>query len=199
MAEQYEDIDETEARLRRNLESIVADLLVVFRTDLADFVGKEVRNQFVTHADFAETLSNDQVLAIKKRCDEVGAQVAEEVVAGLSGDMDFWFGPEVPAGEGKTLDAHTGLMERLQAAAEATVGILREFGFPEDKAGVQPVRYHPPAYFVNGKYAPGLAESFWKYLGQLNEVREARREQDEGRRRAVQRHRWDTIEQPSKK
>ena len=196
--DEYEDVDELEGRLRRNLESIVADMITVFRADLPNFVAREVRNRFVAHEAFAETIDDDTLRAIKVECQQVGDEVAEQVAEGLSGDMDFWFGPHVIGDEGKSFEEHAGLMERLQAASEATAELLERHNFPEDDGGGYTIRYAPPAYFVNGKYAPGLAESFWKYLGQLNEVREARRQQDLGRRRAVQRHRWDTVDQRKK-
>jgi hypothetical protein len=197
--DEFEDLDELESRLRVKLESIVADLITVFRTDLATYVEKSVRNRFVAGGDFAESLSDETLLSLKKSTAELGETVAHEISESLTGDMDFWFGPDVSEGEGKSFDAHTQLMERLQRVAEATEELLRGYGFPEDEGGGYGLTYSPPAYFVNGKYPPGLAENFWKYLAQLNEVRDSRRQQDLGRRKAVQRHRWDTVDRKARK
>lgn len=197
--ESYEELDEFESRLRRNLESNVADFLEIFQTDVATFVEKQVRNRFIGSPDFAEALDDDKILKLKNRIKEVGENIAKEVCEGLSGDMDFWFGPDVPLGEGKSMEAHTPLIERLQVAAVAASELLAEFKFPENDGGGYDIKYAPPAYFVNGKYAPGLAETFWRNLAQLDEVRRAREEQDVGRRRSVQRHRWDAVSKKKKK
>ena len=191
--DQIENLDELEARLRRNLESIVADLLAVLRTDIVTFAEREVRNRFVADEAFAEGMSDDDLVALKKRLSEVGENVATETCDALSGDMDFWFGPDVPMGEGKTFDGHPDLMAKLQGIAKATVELLDEFNFPQEDGGYD-VRYAPPAYFVDGKYAPGLAESFWKNLAQLDELRQARQSMDAGERRALQRRRWDSVD-----
>jgi hypothetical protein len=198
MVDQLEDLDEKEGRLRRNLESIVADLLAIFRTDIVTYVEREIRNRFVAYEAFAEGIDDASLMKMKARTTAAGREAAAEICDGLSGDMEFWFGPEVPLGEGKTLEAHTPLAERLARATDTVNALLGEFGFPAAAREEAVTPYSPPAYFVNGKYAPGLAESFWKNLEQLAELREARRQQDAGRRRAVQRHRWDTIDKPQK-
>ena len=190
--DQLENLDELETRLRGNLESIVADLLAVLRVDIATFAEREVRNRFVADEDFAEAMSDENLAALKKRVKDVGVRAAAETCDDLSGDMEFWFGPDVPIGEGKTFDTHTVLMEKLQSIASATVELLEDFSFPKEAGGYK-VRYSPPAYFVDGRYAPGLAEGFWKNLSQLDEVRQARKTMDAGQRRALQRRRWDSI------
>jgi len=197
--EDYEDLDAIEARVRRHLESIVADLIDVFEADVPTFIAREVRNRFVAHPAFAESIPDEKLVEIKKRCDIVGDEAANAMREALTGDMEFWFGPDVPHGDGKTFDVHETLIDRLQLAAQETERILREYQFPADEGDNYQIKYTPPAYFVKGKYTPGLAENFWKYLAQLNEVREARRQQDEGRRKALQRHRWDTVEQKKPK
>lgn len=188
-----DNLDELEARLRRNLESIVADLIAVLRIDIVTFAEREVRNRFIADEAFAEDMSDENLVALKKRVNEIGDLVAVETCDKLSGDMDFWFGPDVPIGEGKTFDGHPDLLAKLQGIAKATVELLEEFGFPKEGGGYQ-VKYAPPAYFVDGKYAPGLAESFWKNLAQLDELRQARQTMDAGQRRASQRRRWDSID-----
>ncbi|MBN1946140.1 MAG: hypothetical protein JW797_10715 [Bradymonadales bacterium] len=197
--EQFEDLDQTEERLKKNLEAVVGDLLVVLRTDLSGFVTKEVKNRFIANAEFGESLTNEQLLEIKTKATQIGEEVSKAICDEMEGEWDFWFGPDVPQGEGKSFDNHLRLMERLQQIAHAAAELLEQYSFPKDEGGVYQLSYHPPAYFVNGKYAPGLAEAFWKNLNQLHEVREARREQELGRRRAVQRQRWDMVEKKTKK
>lgn len=191
--DQFDDLDELETRLRRNLEAAVADLLAVLRSDLVTFVEREVRNRFVAAADLAETMEDDQLISLKGKVGELGTRVAKEICDDLSGDMQFWFGPDVPLGEGKSFDAHTPLMDKLQTIAVETGKLLDEYGFPKDGEGYD-LRYSPPAYFVNGKYAPGVAETFWKNFAQLKELREERLKHDVGRRRSVRRHRWDVVD-----
>jgi len=192
------DLDEQEARLRHHLESAVADLIAVFEADATIFMEREFRKRFEANLAFAETLSEDDILAAMDQIESEGSAAGKRVAEELSGDMDFWFGPDVPHSEGKSLEAHSALGERLQSIASATGDLLASLKVPSDGPAGYEITYAPPAYFVNGKYAPGLAESFWKYLAQLGEVREARRQQDVGRRRAVQRHRWDLISQKRK-
>ncbi len=92
-----------------------------------DGIGREVRNRFVAHPEFAEKIADDQLLEIKKHCDTVGTETATAMRDALSGDMEFWFGPDVAHGDGKTFDAHDTLMERLQLAAHATESLLRKY------------------------------------------------------------------------
>lgn len=193
--DQLQDLDELEGRLRRNLESIVADVIAILRSDIGTFAGREVRKRFESNVEFAETIDDDKLRELKVRVSELGTRVANETCDALTGDMDFWFGPDVPEGEGKSFEAHTAFIDKIQAIVGELDSLLGEFGFPDAD---EPLHYGPPAYFVGGKYAPGLAESFWKNLQQLNELRGAREQQDVGRRRAVQRHRWDTVDKKKK-
>jgi hypothetical protein len=168
-------------------------MLTILRSDIVAFVERSVRQRFETNEDFANDISDEQLIRLKGAIGKTGDATADEICTELSGNMDFWFGPKVPQGEGKTFDAHEALMTVLQKTARATEKLLGDNGFPEDDGGGYSLSYNTPRRFVNGKYAPGLAEKFWKYLSQLNDVRDQRHKRDAGEVKASLRQRWDSV------
>ena len=188
-----EDLAQEEERVRNHLESIVAKLITILCSDLLDYPSRELRKRFISNSEFAEEVDDDKIISMKQKATEIGKQLSDSAKKKYSDDMEFWFGDSVPQGHGKTFAAHANLMNSFSDIDEQVNDLLNTFGFPKNDAGNFDLNYALPPYFVKGMYAPGLTENFWKNLSKLNQLRASRKEQDVGRRRSIQRQRWDSA------
>ncbi len=188
-----EDLALEEERVRNHLEGIVADLITILCSDLLDYPSRELRKRFIGNSEFAENVDDDQIISMKKKATTEGKKLSDSAKKKFSDNMEFWFGESVPQGHGKTFSSHTNLVNSFGEIDKKVASLLSTFGFPKDDAGHFELNYALPPYFVKGMYAPGLTESFWKNLSTLNQLRESRKEQNVGRRRSIQRQRWDVA------
>jgi hypothetical protein len=188
-----EDLAQEEERVRNHLEGIVADLITILCSDLLGYPSRELRKRFISNSEFAEKADDDQIVSMKKKAATAGKKLSESAKKKFSDNMEFWFGESVPQGHGKTFSAHTNLVNSFGEIDKKVDSLLSTFGFPTNDAGNFDLNYALPPYFVKGMYAPGLTETFWKNLSKLSQLRESRKEQDVGRRRSIQRQRWDVA------
>ena len=144
------------------------------------------RRAFIESVDQVEEKSDDEIADMKRKLSEFSSELVKKYRTLLLDNLDAWIGPDVPLDTGKTLDANPAISQTLRTIATDVEAFIVELGItPLD------IVYKTPAYFINGKYAPGMIEKYWAALADLRalEAEHAAAVRDAKKARMAQR--WD--------
>ena len=186
--EELKELRAREARARQNVLKVAAEVRPVLGEDLNQFPGREVRKRFVGDPEFAATLDDTRVAAIKADLARRGAEVRERVLAALE-LPEPWLAGVACEGSGKSFAENPALWAPTAEAAAAVRAALIEHHFPG--AADVDIEYRMPTWFIGGKFLPGLAEKYWAAIGELRELRARIAEVEQGKLREVLAKRWD--------
>jgi len=181
----HEAIQTSRAKLRLQVEA----LCEVITEDLPGYVLKKVRAAFVNDVDFAEAKTDVELVALKQNIADFGVALSERVQSHLLSDMEDWWGPDISLeAAGKTLNGNHMVWRKLEAIGTDIEKFIVD-------AGLEPmsVQYKTPAYFIDGKYLPGLIEKYWAQLAALRAVEEELALTEQEARKTRQASRWDTV------
>lgn len=181
-----DQLDAQIATVRTKLDAQIRDLVEVIVNDIPTFAQKNVRRAFIESVDQVEEKSDDEIADMKRKLSEFSSELVKKYRTLLLDNLDAWIGPDVPLDTGKTLDANPAISQTLRTIATDVEAFIVELGItPLD------IVYKTPAYFINGKYAPGMIEKYWAALADLRalEAEHAAAVRDAQKARMAQR--WD--------
>lgn len=172
--------------MRSKLDAQIRELADVIVNDIPTFAQKNVRKSFIESVDRVESKSDGEIAELKQKLRDFSASLTEKYRAALLAGMDIWRGSDVALDAGKTLDGNAAVSAILSQIATD----VAEFIEAADLCPIDIV-YKTPAYFINGKYAPGMIEKYWMGLAALRAL-EKEREQAECEAKKVRvAQRWD--------
>lgn len=184
-----EMLDEKVEFLKTKLNEQISELVEVIVGDIPAFTLRQIRRAFIEDVDFSEQKTDAELSEFKARVHAFGEQLATDVRASLLENPDLWRASDIDlANAGKTLDGNTKIAEKFAVIPKR----IAEFLVNEHIAPIEVV-YKTPAYFINGKYTPGLIEKYWARLGELRAAEEERAVVDKEARKARLAQRWDEI------
>ena len=179
------EIEEAKAQLRPLIESICD----VITNDLPGYALKQVRASFIEDVNFAESKSDDELSAMKRRIAAFGEGLKAEIREKLMACMEAWWGESVCMDRtGKTLEGNASVWSILSEIAPKISGFVRGEGLTPKE-----VVYATPARFIGGKYLPGMIEKYWAQLAALRALEDERAAVDNEARKARQAARWDLL------
>lgn len=175
-----------EERLKKDVRSMVE----VLRADIPGFFLREAKRRFLSAADFAEKLGDEQVKKLKAKVQEAGEVTAADVVRALE-DQKTWMWPHGAAlpESPKSLDAHPRVAPILSRVGLALSQVLSQLGFPDAESAKD--AYKLPSYFVAGYLMKNLVESYWRDLQEYVELSQLIDESAGKERRDKLTKKWD--------
>jgi hypothetical protein len=188
------EIDEQIELRRQRFEHVVQDIRHLLRQDLENFVVRETRKVFLSQPDVAGAMSPEAILALRREAQAVGKAEAEAAVTKLGDIALWWTGEKLPRRDGdksRDLSEVTAVWEAIHGVEAAFVAFMGRHGFRIDSAPV----YKAPAFFVGGRYMPGLNEHYWRILDEIRELHEQRVALAERVTRERLQALWDAAEQ----
>ncbi len=180
-----EELQGQVALRQQRLAQVISELREVLRADISSYAARECKRIFLAEPSVSESLDDARVAALKADSSSLGTSAAERI-DGQIADHGLWSqgaDPSEPAADLKALDSVWSIVTTVQ---DDVAKLLSGFGFSES---VSP--YKAPAYFVDGRYFPSLAEHFWRLRIELSDLTSeiAQRSDDAVRSRLLAR--WD--------
>ncbi len=153
--------------LRERLVQIAAEVKALLAEDVPKFLERELKRAFVSHPDFASTLSDSALRTLKADIKSGGESATRDMLAAVE-DNALWFAGAAAADDAKKSIAEN---EALWSAISDVVcgaldAIRAKYAFP---AG-PPSSYKPPTWFIGRRYLPSLSEKYWQLLRELHET-----------------------------
>lgn len=189
-SKELKELRQREERALQTIARLKEEILPVLGEDLLRYPEREVRRRFVTSPDFAESLDDETIAAIKRDLARRAPQVRDRIIHAMS-EEDRWLCGVEFEGPGRSLAENPKLWEPTSLAVDLVREVLTAYGFPGHEDF--PREYKMPTWFILGKYLPGLAEKYWAAIAELREVRARIREVEEGMVRERLERRWDTV------
>ena len=184
--------------LRDSIAALADEAIAVFEADFPQFFAREVRRRFLDAPDFARSLDDAKLKALKEaiaaRSQAAGAAIVEKLR-----DRDLWLsGTQVAEPAGKSFEDNPALWDVVASICEPLGDFLAEQGFPptaggEGGGGPYGLRYREPKRFVSGRYLPSIAEQYWRRIAELREVEGRVRELEREREQAELLARWNRF------
>lgn len=181
-----EQLDGQIATLRARLDAQIRDLVEVIVNDIPTFAQKNVRKSFIESVDQVEEKTDDEIAAMKRKLSEFSSGLIGKYRTLLLNDLEDWIGSDVPLDTGKTLDANSAVSQTLRAIATDVEAFIVELGITPLE-----IVYKTPAYFISGKYAPGMIEKYWAGLADLRALESERTAAVRDAKKARMAQRWD--------
>lgn len=172
--------------------------------DVGRYLERETRWRWLQHVDFAQSMSDDQVRALKTDLKSLRDALIPEITEAL-GHSEVWTlpGHDAAAETSKSLHTNPRAWAILQQIACKLSATLSAHGFPPDPASddapagddAPPYQlvYQTPTYFIDGKYCPGQIETYWSAFNQLVQVRDAVAALTREQTRLALERRWATL------
>jgi sugar-specific transcriptional regulator TrmB len=187
------EIDE----LEKEIESVKArilkysrEVLQILDDDLKKFVEREIKKQFLRFPFFSESLSKDQIKAIKEEIKQKTQPVVERIIDAMK-NQDLWLkGLEYEKGEKSLMENHD-LWTRVSPVEELTMEMLRKYKFPESE-NIK-IEYKQPTWFISSKFLPGIAEKYWKSIKEIKEILAKIEELKADRIKETLSKKWDDV------
>lgn len=179
-----QEIDDQIGLRKVRFQQVVADIRTVLRVDLDAFVLRETKKVFLGKPEVAETLSTEQVVALKKGAIELGHRLSQKLEQELA-DLALWDAPASDPANPRDLSEVPGVWGKLVEAEKAVVEFLASHGFSTE------VSYKLPAYFVGGLYMPSLAEHYWRIVVETRELEDQKKRLSEQTTRDKLQSKWD--------
>jgi hypothetical protein len=188
---------ELEERLRILDEKVRRDareIVEVLRLDFPRFVERTVKDRFVGAPDFADTLKDAAVKALKADVADTGRKAVDELVPPLE-DWNLWLeaGTPPPPAERKDLHKNAEIHQRIQKIGAVVKALLGRHKFPALKDEDFKDAYKLPSWFIAGRLVVSLVESYWRNLEEYQSVRDALNGLKEREQRAKRAERWDSV------
>ncbi|MBM4394425.1 MAG: hypothetical protein FJ087_01890 [Deltaproteobacteria bacterium] len=187
--EELKELRAHEAKARAAILKLAAEVKPVLAEDLVQYPGREVRKRFVADPEFAASLSDEKVAALKADLAARSAEVRDGIIAAMD-DPDLWVEAEGPTGAGKSLGENGRLWAPTRRAADLVAEVMGRHGFPKGEGAPE---YRMPTWFIGGRYLPGLAEKYWALVAEVRELRERAAELERTRVRETLGKRWDKL------
>ncbi len=188
---------ELEERLRTVDDKVRRDareIVEVLRIDFPKFVERVVKDRFVTSREFADSVGDQALKALKADVQKTAKQTVDELIPPLE-EWGIWLDvAKAPGGsERRDLQANAAVHARLQQIGGLVRGLLERHKFP----GVQDEdfreAYRLPAWFIAGRLGVSLVESYWRNVDEYLNVRDALRTLKERDVRTQRSDRWDSV------
>ena len=146
--------------------AVAAEIKALLAEDLPRFLEREIKKAFITHTDFASSLSNERLKSLKAEIVKRGPEAADAVLATLTDDL--WLADSSGDDDDrKSISENEPLWERISVISETATTLMAEYGFP---TGDEPVEYRPPTWFIGRRYLPSLSEKYWRHVRELAEA-----------------------------
>lgn len=188
------EIDEQLELRRQRFEQVVQDIRHLLRQDLENFVVRETKKVFLGQPEVAEKMSPDAILALRREAQVIGKAEGEAAVARLGDLVLWWTGADVARKGGEKmpdLSEVPAVWTHVRSVEEAFATFMRKHGFQIDVAPA----YKAPAFFVGGRYMPGLNEHYWRIIDEIRELHDQRKALAERTTRDRLQALWDAAEQ----
>ena len=177
----------TEIAVReQRLTQVTADIRALLADDLPCFVEREAKRAFMARTNISGTLSDADVAQLKARATALGMETATAILKELE-DPSAWETDGPVPEDRRSLAGCPGVWSRIALIEHGTLELLAEYGLAEDT----PTPYKPPAFFINGRFLPALAEHFWRLSIELRELRQRREQVSEKSIRDRLETRWN--------
>lgn len=190
--EHIAELRKQEQQTRERAIAIAKETIEVFGTDLPLFVEREVKRAFVADPDFAESLDDDAIRALKDDVRDQALAAAAQVLESL-GDWELWLRGYKHVEGAKSFEDHLELWDTVCSIGAPVEKILSAHGFPAGAAAAEGLRYRQPKWFINGKLLTTLAEKYWRAMAELASVRAELEALDLQHRREALKQRWDAV------
>lgn len=181
-----EQIDEQIESAKLKLNANIRELVEIIVNDIPTFAQKHVRRAFIENVDRVENKTDAEIAEIKEKLGVFSHNLVEKYRAELLADENRWIGKDVPLDAGKTLDGNPFIAPILARIADD----IRAFIESIDLLPLEMI-YKTPAYFINGKYAPGMIEKYWAQLADLRSLEEEYAQIEHETRKNKLAQRWD--------
>lgn len=189
--------NEIASRAESVREKILRDareIVEVLKVDFPLWIRREAKAAFSESPEFASSLTNDQVRAIKKDVDEAADAASREILPALQ-EWAIWIvdASSVPE-DRKTTDlrANAEVDRRIQRVAGHLTRVLKDRGFPERVLKGR-TEYVLPARFIAGRLLKSLVESYWRNLEELWDLDATLRALHERDRKSDLEAKWDAV------
>lgn len=180
-----------EEKIRRDAREIVE----VLRIDLPAFVKRQVRERFIAAGEFADSLGEAKVKALKADVEATAEKVAREVLPALE-EWSLWLeGARAapPVAERRDLAGNPEIHARIQRVGAYVRDLLERHEFPGVKAEDFREPYRLPTWFIGGRLLVSLVENYWRNVEEYLAIRDALKALHERGLRAKRAERWDAI------
>lgn len=167
VTDEIKELQENKKRIRENLIKLSNEVRAVLAEDLKDWPSNEVKKRFYSNPDFANTLDDSKVKQLKTELQRRAQVVSGQIVKEME-DQSLWLEVEEHEGPGKSFAENKKLWAKTLAIVKVVKDVMDEFGFPDSID--RPVEYKMPMRFISGKYLPGLAEKYWRWIQEMKEI-----------------------------
>ena len=184
-----EQLDEEIESIKERLAAQIQEIVDIIVNDLPGYALKNIRRAFIEDVQVSEKMTDAELTEFKARIAEFGKTLAEGTRSALLDNMDKWWGKDVfLESAGKTLDGNPQIAPILAGIGVKITEFIRHEGLKEVE-----IQYKTPARFIDGKYPPGMIETYWAQLANLRSAEEQRSELDMEARKARLAQRWDSL------
>ncbi|RME75321.1 MAG: hypothetical protein D6776_03460 [Planctomycetota bacterium] len=188
-----EQLAEQRDAVREKVLRDVSELREVLAVDLPAFVLRQVKERYVSGA--APRLEAEKLRALKEDARAAGQAAGAEILAELERAEPWLEGvqqlPDTPERR-RSLEANPVVDEALQRIARVTEQVLERHGFPAPEGGWQ-IRYRLPAWFIAGRLAISLVESYWRGIETLQRLEAQLAALEQRAQRSEREAEWDAV------
>jgi len=178
--------------VREKVVALAQDAREVLREDLPLFALREAKRAFLADPDFAESLSDESIRALKQAL----LQRAKERAAAIVGQLEapeLWLAGRRYVEGAKSFEDHAELWAIVNQIVPVVRQGLEEQGFPRAYLEGTTLHYQQPKWFISGRLMTTVAEKYWQKMQELSAIEHELEELDLEARRDDLKQRWDRI------
>jgi len=172
--------------LLEQVRALADEIKAVLHIDLPEYINRELKRSFVSHPDFAQTVNNDTLLAIKKQVASAGNSARDRIIDALN-DPELWT-PTATTENQKSIADNAAVWRIVQTIGETVTEIRKQHSFPDAN---DPVEYKAPTWFIERRYLPSIGEKYWRLLREANEAKRQIDEAHSNESKGRLAQRWD--------
>ncbi|MFT7580775.1 MAG: hypothetical protein ACI9MR_002448 [Myxococcota bacterium] len=155
----------SQVELRKSrLTQVIADIRNVLQTDIEAFVRRETKRAFLAQPAISAALDRDKIAALKSGMSALAESESSRISNAL-GNSELWTTLEPHPENTRELAGATAVWTAVTSVEGQLTSFLSGFGLTDEH-----VAYKAPAYFVDGRYLPSLAEHFWRLVHEIDEL-----------------------------
>ena len=189
---EIEALNAEEAKVLERLRGIYDEARKILGDDLPRFVEREVKRHFVAAPEFADSLSDAQVTALKEAIASDSGAAAERIMSELEDDAPWIAGVDTEKETPRSFADNASLWAVVDQISKVALTLLTAHAFPVPEGGFD-VHYRQPTWFIAGKHIGTVSEHYWRGIRELQGLRARRQELASGRKAEDLKRRWESI------
>jgi hypothetical protein len=178
------------AQAKEEVLALAKKIIAILEQDIQVYVLGKVKEAFLGSFDCVQSMSREEVAALKRDAQAAAERAKVEIGEALTG-TDEWLVKEMVAGYRSSILQNKRILEIVKRAGGYVREVLARHGFPEESIASCDLGPYSLSEFRSGQLIEELSKEYWKKMGAYCKLQQEIARLEAETKREAARKMWD--------